>query len=96
MLWEISTLGGTPYPGIPTEDLFSYINEGYRMPQPEVCPDEMYDLMTQCWNQNVEERPEFNDLTQIIEKVFKGKLTVQYFLLNFLVIHFCLRYLKLI
>ena len=49
------------------------------MTQPEVCPDEMYDLMKQCWNQNVEERPEFNDLTQIIEKVLKGKLTVQFF-----------------
>ena len=31
MLWEIVTLGGCPYPGIPNKDLFRLLKEGYRM-----------------------------------------------------------------
>ncbi|XP_066925910.1 fibroblast growth factor receptor 2-like [Clytia hemisphaerica] len=74
VLWEISTLGGTPYPGIPTEDLFSFIDEGYRMPQPEVCPNEIYQVMTQCWQQDEKDRPEFHDLIQTTDQLLRAKL----------------------
>lgn len=41
VLYEIFTLGGTPYPGIAGRFLVAQLREGYRMDQPEGCPDEM-------------------------------------------------------
>jgi len=58
-LWEVFTLGGTPYPGIPVETLFDYIHDGNRMTQPEICPMEMFNILTQCWSQNPSDRCEF-------------------------------------
>ena len=41
LLWEIFTLGGSPYPGIPVEELFSLLREGHRMDRPPHCPPEL-------------------------------------------------------
>ncbi|KAI8479992.1 hypothetical protein Bbelb_422910 [Branchiostoma belcheri] len=41
VLWELSTLGGCPYPGIQNRDMLALLQRGHRMEQPENCPDEM-------------------------------------------------------
>ncbi|PAV84913.1 hypothetical protein WR25_21772 [Diploscapter pachys] len=41
LLFEIITLGGTPYPGIQPEDMLSYLEEDGRMDQPDNCPDDL-------------------------------------------------------
>ncbi|XP_013407048.2 protein slit-like [Lingula anatina] len=41
VLWEMATLGGTPYPGIPPEQMYEMLRSGYRMPRPEHCGQEM-------------------------------------------------------
>ncbi|XP_038055932.1 tyrosine-protein kinase receptor Tie-1-like [Patiria miniata] len=41
VLWEIATFGATPYPGIQSKLLAKRLQEGYRMPKPENCADEM-------------------------------------------------------
>lgn len=59
LMWEIFTLGGSPYPTVPVEKLFDYLKEGNRMSRPEFCDEEVYDLMLDCWNINAELRPSF-------------------------------------
>lgn len=43
------TLGGTPYPSIAMQQLYSCLKEGYRMEAPDNCPQEVYDVMVACW-----------------------------------------------
>ncbi|KAE9419299.1 hypothetical protein Angca_004455, partial [Angiostrongylus cantonensis] len=49
LLWEIMTMGGTPYPTIAMPQLYSVLKGGYRMEAPQKCPGEIYDLMVSCW-----------------------------------------------
>ncbi|KAE8614913.1 hypothetical protein XENTR_v10008347 [Xenopus tropicalis] len=41
LTWEIFTLGGSPYPGIPVEELFKLLREGHRMDKPSNCTHEL-------------------------------------------------------
>lgn len=41
LMWEIFTLGGSPYPGIPVEELFKLLREGHRMDKPANCTHEL-------------------------------------------------------
>ncbi|XP_004452169.1 LOW QUALITY PROTEIN: proto-oncogene tyrosine-protein kinase receptor Ret [Dasypus novemcinctus] len=69
LLWEIVTLGGNPYPGIPPERLFTLLKTGYRMERPDNCSEEMYSLMLQCWKQEPDKRPVFADISKDLEKM---------------------------
>ncbi|XP_028627816.1 fibroblast growth factor receptor 4 [Grammomys surdaster] len=69
LLWEIFTLGGSPYPGIPVEELFSLLREGHRMERPPNCPSELYGLMRECWHAAPSQRPTFKQLVEALDKV---------------------------
>ncbi|KAM5237011.1 proto-oncogene tyrosine-protein kinase receptor Ret isoform 12-T12 [Ctenodactylus gundi] len=69
LLWEIVTLGGNPYPGIPPERLFNLLKTGHRMERPDNCSEEMYRLMLQCWKQEPDKRPVFADISKDLEKM---------------------------
>ncbi|XP_038066669.1 angiopoietin-1 receptor-like [Patiria miniata] len=69
LLWEIVTYGSTPYPGIASESLAQRLLDGYRMPKPENCADEIYDVMLKCWQQQPSDRPSFRKLVEILEEM---------------------------
>ncbi|EGT59472.1 hypothetical protein CAEBREN_07717 [Caenorhabditis brenneri] len=60
-LYEIFTLGSTPYPGIDSPSVPDFIRSGQRNTQPEYCHDEIYSLMTKCWQLAPKDRPTFSD-----------------------------------
>ncbi|KAK7503991.1 hypothetical protein BaRGS_00004723 [Batillaria attramentaria] len=62
LLYELVTFGGEPYPGISHGEIMDKVGQGYRMSQPKGCPDELYDLMRECWNQDPKQRPTFKSL----------------------------------
>ena len=41
LLWELVTLGNTPYPGFQPERLFHMLTMGYRMQKPDHCSSEL-------------------------------------------------------
>ncbi|XP_076327392.1 tyrosine kinase receptor Cad96Ca-like [Tachypleus tridentatus] len=62
LLWEIVTLGSTPYPGLGARQVIQEVREGYTMEQPEHCREELYKIMKDCWRADVNNRPSFSDL----------------------------------
>ncbi|XP_026098492.1 platelet-derived growth factor receptor beta-like isoform X1 [Carassius auratus] len=63
LLWEIFTLGGTPYPDLPMNELFySALKRGYRMTKPSYASEDIYEVMRKCWDEKFEKRPEFSFL----------------------------------
>uniref|UniRef100_A0A3Q3E2R7 Protein kinase domain-containing protein n=1 Tax=Hippocampus comes TaxID=109280 RepID=A0A3Q3E2R7_HIPCM len=68
LLWEIFSLGNSPYPGMQVGSTFyRLIQEGHRMSKPEFAPIEMYDMMLSCWNQDPLKRPSFRKLVERTE-----------------------------
>uniref|UniRef100_A0A1I8AMV2 Protein kinase domain-containing protein n=1 Tax=Steinernema glaseri TaxID=37863 RepID=A0A1I8AMV2_9BILA len=64
LLFEIITLGGTPYPCIQLEDMHAHLEAGNRMEQPDNCPNDYYQIMMDCWNFDPNSRPEFSTIRQ--------------------------------
>ncbi|KAK2882351.1 platelet-derived growth factor receptor beta-like isoform X1 [Channa argus] len=63
LLWEIFSLGGSPYPDLPmTQEFYSALKRGYRMCRPEHAPHNIYEVMKSCWEQDPQSRPLFCSL----------------------------------
>ncbi|XP_076295866.1 fibroblast growth factor receptor homolog 1 isoform X3 [Lasioglossum baleicum] len=70
LLWEIMTLGGTPYPSVPSvEKLFHLLRTGHRMEKPPCCSIEIYMLMRDCWSYQPNERPMFGELVEDLDRI---------------------------
>ncbi|XP_043358937.1 fibroblast growth factor receptor 1 isoform X7 [Dermochelys coriacea] len=69
LLWEIFTLGGSPYPGIPVEELFKLLKEGHRMDKPSNCTNELYMMMRDCWHAVPSQRPTFKQLVEDLDRI---------------------------
>ncbi|XP_068734081.1 tyrosine-protein kinase SRK3-like isoform X1 [Montipora capricornis] len=62
VLYEIFTIGGSPYPRINGRRIMELLNEGYRMPKPNHVAETLYQLMLNCWQQEPHDRPTFEQL----------------------------------
>lgn len=79
LLWEIMTLGGTPYPSMPSvENLFQMLRSGHRMEKPPACSLEMYMLMRECWSYQPNERPTFEELVEELDQILTVTANEEY------------------
>ncbi|XP_059372349.1 macrophage colony-stimulating factor 1 receptor [Carassius carassius] len=70
LLWEIFSLGKSPYPNILVDSKFyKMIKCGYQMSRPDFASPEMYTIMKMCWNLDAAERPTFSKISQLIERM---------------------------
>ncbi|XP_007953566.2 macrophage-stimulating protein receptor [Orycteropus afer afer] len=69
LLWELLTRGAPPYPHIDPFDLTYFLAQGRRLPQPEYCPDTLYEVMQRCWATEPGARPTFEVLVREVESV---------------------------
>ncbi|XP_072239456.1 KIT proto-oncogene, receptor tyrosine kinase b isoform X2 [Leuresthes tenuis] len=83
LLWEIFSLGNSPYPGMQVGSAFyRMIQEGHRMNRPEFAPTEMYDMMLSCWNHDPLKRPSFRKLVERTELLLSENTKNVYLTLN--------------
>nr|XP_057925311.1 KIT proto-oncogene, receptor tyrosine kinase b isoform X2 [Doryrhamphus excisus] len=83
LLWEIFSLGNSPYPGMQVGSAFyRLIQEGHRMSKPEFAPTQMYDMMLSCWNQDPLKRPPFRKLVERTELLLSENTRNVYLTLN--------------
>jgi serine/threonine protein kinase len=73
LLYEIVTLGATPYPSIGPEQLLKILNTGYRMEKPRHCHDSLYELMMSCWHANPTDRPSFEELSDKLSRFLQSR-----------------------
>ncbi|XP_055080934.1 macrophage colony-stimulating factor 1 receptor isoform X2 [Periophthalmus magnuspinnatus] len=73
LLWEIFSLGKSPYPSIAVDPRFyKMVKRGYQMSQPDFAPPEIYMIMKMCWNLEPTERPTFTKISSMVERLLGG------------------------
>ncbi|KAM7540148.1 hypothetical protein Aperf_G00000039634 [Anoplocephala perfoliata] len=75
LLWEIFSLGETPYSHLESEDMVGeYVcDEGGRLSRPPLLShDGIYELMTKCWSVSVESRPDVQSLLEGLQSASGG------------------------
>uniref|UniRef100_A0A8C1CEP8 Tyrosine-protein kinase n=2 Tax=Cyprinus carpio TaxID=7962 RepID=A0A8C1CEP8_CYPCA len=70
LLTEIVTYGRVPYPGMTNPEVIRNLDRDYRMPCPDGCPEELYDIMLKCWKDRPENRPTFDHIQDILNDFF--------------------------
>ncbi|KAG7525231.1 receptor-type tyrosine-protein kinase FLT3 [Solea senegalensis] len=67
LLWEIFSLGVTPYPGMKVDHTFySMIERGFKMECPYYSNMSVYDMMCKCWSLEPCDRPSFSKLVSFM------------------------------
>uniref|UniRef100_A0AAV2ISV7 non-specific protein-tyrosine kinase n=1 Tax=Knipowitschia caucasica TaxID=637954 RepID=A0AAV2ISV7_KNICA len=62
-------LGVCPYPGMTNQQAREQVEKGFRMSRPQRCPEEIFKVMTRCWNYSPEERPRFSQVHRELGQV---------------------------
>jgi len=69
LIWEVVTLGGTPYSEIKKRDLGIRVMRGLRLPQTPYFSEDLYQLMLSCWMTDPDERPTPAELQQTLQQL---------------------------
>lgn len=72
LLWEIVTLGMTPYPGIEVKEIPKMLKEGKRLEKPDHCKRELYMLMCYCWESSPKDRVDFHEIKMKLEYLLQS------------------------
>ncbi|XP_048365783.1 vascular endothelial growth factor receptor 2 isoform X2 [Sphaerodactylus townsendi] len=75
LLWEIFSLGASPYPGVKIDEEFCRrLREGTRMRAPDYTTPEMYQTMLDCWHGEPKQRPTFSELVEHLGNVLQANV----------------------
>ncbi|KAK3914589.1 Putative tyrosine-protein kinase Wsck [Frankliniella fusca] len=63
LLWEMAALGGTLYNNVPTAEVAARVMRGLRPQHLSYVSHDLYQLMLQCWQLDLDERPDFAEIS---------------------------------
>ena len=86
VLWEMYSCGMVPYSGMKSHELVEYLNEGRRMKPPDQCPEQIYNIMLECWNDDPDSRPSmlqlYDKLDVLMVSVSTEDVSIQVFVVK--------------
>uniref|UniRef100_A0A914PJ56 Protein kinase domain-containing protein n=1 Tax=Panagrolaimus davidi TaxID=227884 RepID=A0A914PJ56_9BILA len=71
-LYELFSLGEVPYSTIDNQQLLDFLDNGQRLPRPIHCPQEIYDIMKDCWQTNPILRPSFSEICERLRVILEA------------------------
>ncbi|XP_032360311.1 vascular endothelial growth factor receptor 1 [Etheostoma spectabile] len=75
LLWEIFSLGASPYPGLHIDEEFCHrLKGGTRMRAPEYSTTEIYSTMLACWEASPSDRPTFTNLVETLGDLLQARV----------------------
>ncbi|XP_053559937.1 vascular endothelial growth factor receptor 2 [Bombina bombina] len=75
LLWEIFSLGASPYPGVQIDEEFCRrLKEGTRMRAPDYATVEIYQTMLDCWHGDPILRPVFSELVEHLGNILQANV----------------------
>ncbi|XP_034416288.1 vascular endothelial growth factor receptor 1 [Cyclopterus lumpus] len=75
LLWEIFSLGASPYPGLHIDEEFCHrLKGGTRMRAPEYSTPEIYSTMLACWEASPSDRPTFTNLVETLGDLLQERV----------------------
>uniref|UniRef100_A0A3B4WTA9 receptor protein-tyrosine kinase n=1 Tax=Seriola lalandi dorsalis TaxID=1841481 RepID=A0A3B4WTA9_SERLL len=75
LLWEIFSLGASPYPGLHIDEEFCHrLKGGTRMRAPEYSTPEIYSTMLACWEASPSDRPTFTNLVETLGDLLQARV----------------------
>ncbi|XP_034435664.1 ephrin type-A receptor 7 isoform X7 [Hippoglossus hippoglossus] len=77
VMWEVMSYGERPYWDMSNQDVIKAIEEGYRLPAPMDCPPGLHQLMLDCWQKERAERPKFDQIVGILDKMIRNPNTLK-------------------
>ncbi|XP_066279620.1 fibroblast growth factor receptor 4-like [Branchiostoma lanceolatum] len=69
LLYEIVTLGSTPYPTMTALQAADKVQRGLKLQKPTHCTDDLYFIMENCWHFLPDERPPFSELSAALSRL---------------------------
>ncbi|KAM7429678.1 hypothetical protein ABFA07_019499 [Porites harrisoni] len=73
VLWEVFTIGDSPYPRFKSREVPSLLERGYRMQRPIHISEELFSVLTECWAENAKERPSFHWICAAVKRLTKDQ-----------------------
>ncbi|GAB6031359.1 hypothetical protein CHUAL_009144 [Chamberlinius hualienensis] len=67
--YQLFNVGGVPYASVADRDVYTFLLHGKRLERPSLCSEKLYDVMTQCWNEDPKSRPTFQQLFNILSEM---------------------------
>ncbi|XP_069462550.1 ephrin type-A receptor 7 isoform X2 [Ambystoma mexicanum] len=77
VMWEVMSYGERPYWDMSNQDVIKAIEEGYRLPAPMDCPNGLHQLMLDCWQKERGERPKFEQIVGILDKMIRNPTSLK-------------------
>jgi hypothetical protein len=68
LLWELWSIGCSPYPSFTNAEVVDKVLEGYRMSKPKVATNSHFQIMQDCWHKDPESRPSFAEICSRLEE----------------------------